>query len=373
MVNWHPDVCDLSYAPDVSHGADGSQGTKAVPSYIGAEAETTPLPRIMIDRPPATSPAPLPKPSLLTRLGDLPMRVIYRLLAGAVAVIVAVTAGVFFFVTRDDRQSTAAAPRAADAAPSPTAEPGAVASQGASQSAAPTSVPSATSVPTASAPATASAAASGTAPATVEPASAGSGSPAATASPTAGLTPIQAALADPRVPGRPKIKKLGRLPGRTTKVRRWLKDRRSRIAVARLSGGWRQAKPKPFATRQLLPAVKGAGHRALLVTCPVPILVQDRLPDTALLAARWTLNHQPKGAKIKWVASQPRKVGKRDAWLIAYEVRYTVKGKRRTSMAAVLLTEVPKRKPALLFVAIPDSQKRYWRDINTIVSTVKAV
>ena len=97
------------------------------------------------------------------------------------------------------------------------------------------------------------------------------------------------------------------------------------------------------------------------------------IEDTALLAARWTLNHQPKGAKIKWVASQPRKVGKRDAWLIAYEVRYTVKGKRRTSMAAVLLTEVPKRKPALLFVAIPDSQKRYWRDINTIVSTVKAV
>ncbi len=353
----------------MSYGEDGSDGTRAVPSYIAAEAETVPIPKIVVPRPPA----PPPKQSLWQRLGDLPMRVIYRFAAGAAAVVVLAAGGVTYWVTRDDEGPTSAV-------------------------AAPGTTPTATTAPASPSPSSVSALGPGeatpessaapdgvtaTAPATVEPASAGTGSPAATAEPTATptdpatpdkrLKPIEAALADPRIPGRPKTKRLGKLPGRPVKVTRWITDRRSRIAVPRLPGKWRAAQPKPFATRQVLPRAKGAGHRALLVSCPVPILVQERLKDTALLAARWSLNHQPKGATIKWVASQPRKVGKRDAWLIAYQVKYTVTGKKRTSMAAVLLTEVPKRKPALVFVSIPDSQKRYWRHINTIVSKVRAV
>lgn len=374
-----PDVAICRTLAIVSHGVDGRQGTKAVPSYIAAEAETAPLPKIVVNEPPPSAPAP-PKQSLATRLGDLPMRVIYRIGAAALAMIVAVTAGVVYLVTRDGGGSSIAAAPAttappAGASPSSSAAPGVAASAGSAPTAtsAPTAEPAAmptaeaTSGPTASAEAGAPTAA----PATVEPASAGSGSPAATATPSPALKPLDAALADPRIPGMPKTKKLGKLPGRSIKIRRWLKDRRSRIAVPRPATRWRLAKPAPFATRQLLPAAKGARHRALLVSCPVPILVQDRLRDTAVIAARWTLNHQPKGAKIKWVASQPRKVGKRDAWLLAYEVRYTVKGKARSSMAAVLLTEVPKRKPAMLFVSIPDAQKKYWRDINSIMSAVR--
>ncbi len=377
----HVDVAICRTLAIVSHGVDGSQGTKAVPSYIAAEAETAPLPKIVIEEP--RPPAPPPRPSLAARLGDLPMRMIYRLVVGGVALVVAVATGVVLLVTRDDSRTTVAAapepsagatlgtasapsgdatqPPTAQPTAEPTAEPGAVASATGAPTASPASE---TSTPEASIPEASS-------PATVEPASAGSGA-AATATPTPGLKPLEAALADSRIPGLPKNKKLGKLPGRSTAVKKWIKDRRSRIAVARLPKTWKPAKPAPFATRQVLPAVKGAGHRALLVSCPVPILVQEELRDTALIAARWTLNHQPKGAKIKWVASQPKKVGKRDAWLLAYEVKYTVKGKRRTSMAAVLLTEVPKHKPALLFVSIPDSQKKRWRDINTVVSTVKA-
>jgi len=353
----------VSYAPIVSYGEDGSDGTRAVPSYITAEAETVPIPKIVAS--PPRPPAPPPRESLWQRLGDLPMRVIYRFAAGAAAVIVLAGGGVTYWVTRDDERpsSTVAAP---ETTPTTTAT-------------AASAVASADATPAPSASPDGSPA---TAPATVEPASADTGSPATTPEPTASpgqdpahkrLKPVEAALADPRIPGRPKTRKLGKLPGKPARVARWIKDRRSRIAVPRLAGRWRPATPKPFATRQVLPRAKGAGHRALLVSCPVPILVQDRLKDTALLAARWSLNHQPEGATIKWVASQPRKVGKRDAWLIAYQVKYRVKGKKRTSMAAVLLTEVPKRKPAMVFVAIPDSQKRYWRHINTIVSSVRPV
>ncbi|MEV5407333.1 hypothetical protein AB0K60_00640 [Thermopolyspora sp. NPDC052614] len=306
------------------------------------------------------------------------MRVIYRLVAGGVALIVAVATGVVLLVTRDDSPATVTA------AAEPTVKPTSgtpsgdalrpTASPGTGVSAAPGAAASATGGPTASsasAAPTPEATPAASAPATVEPATAGSGA-SATAAPTPKLKPIDAALADPRIPGPPKNKKLGKLPGRTIAVKRWIKDRRSRIAVARMPRIWKPVKSAPFATRQVLPAVKGAGHRALLVSCPVPILVQKELRDTAIVAARWTLNHQPKGAKIKWVASQPKKVGKRDAWLLAYEVKYTVKGKRRTSMAAVVLTEIPKHKPALLFVSIPDSQKKRWRDINTVISTLKA-
>lgn len=372
----HLDMVICRTLASVSHGVDGSQGTKAVPSYIAAEAETAPLPKIVIQEP--RPPAPPPRQSLAARLGDLPMRVIYRLVVVGVAVVVAVATGVILLVTRDDSRTTvAAAPEPSGASsvasagvapPSgqPSAEPGSVPSAASSE---PSSEPASGGVPSAGSDA-ATPAPTGT-DAAVEPASAGSGAPATTP-PAPRMKPLEAALADPRIPGVPKNKKLGKLPGRPVKVKRWIKDKRSQIAVARLSKTWRLAKPAPFATRQVLPAVKGAGHRALIVSCPVPIIVQEKLRDTALIAARWTLNHQPKGAKIKSVASQPGKVGKRDAWVLAYEVKYTVKGKKRSSMAAVVLTEVPKHKPALLFVSIPDSQKKRWRDINTVISTLKA-
>jgi hypothetical protein len=78
-------------------------------------------------------------------------------------------------------------------------------------------------------------------------------------------------------------------------------------------------------------------------------------------------NHHPKGSKIAWTASQPIKGG----WLLAYRVKYEVKGKARFSQAAVAVTEVPDAKPAMLFVTIPDVQRSHWRDINTAVSSLR--
>jgi hypothetical protein len=246
------------------------------------------------------------------------MRVIYRIVAGVAAVLIAMTGVVVFLVTRHDRPVH----------------------------------PVAASVPSASG-------------------DTASGSPSPTPSP--GLSPLQAALADPRVPELPAVRRLADLPGRPVKVKKWINDERSGIAVARLLGTWKTARPSPFATRQVLPPAKDAGHRALLVSCPVPILVQRKLRDTAVIAARWTLNHQPGSATIRWVASQPLTVGRQDGWLLAYQVKYPLGGKNRSSMAAVVLVEVPGSKPAMLFVSIPDTQKIRWRDINTVVSALRVV
>lgn len=274
-----------------------------------------------------------------SRIGDLRMRVVYRILAGVVAVAAIAVAAVIGLVSSgsaeqpgEDAPGQIAAPSAAAPSPGPTS-----ASSPASSSAAPSGSPSA---PPSSGPSSA---------------------------PTPDGSAVTAALADPRVPGLPPDKRLGRLPGKPYPSKRRVQDEKSGVSLIRFGKPWKPYGASPFATKQVLPPVKGAGHRAMLVSCPVPTLPQATMKETALLAARWTLNHHPGGARISWTASQPVK----DGWLLAYRVKYTVKGKARSSMAAVALTEVPGTKPAMVFVTIPDSQRDRWRDINTAMSSVR--
>ncbi|WP_155347513.1 hypothetical protein [Acrocarpospora pleiomorpha] len=300
----------------------GEYGTKAVPTYVAAEAETTPLPKITIPELPAPPPSG-------KGLGDLPMRLVYRTVAGVVvAGLVAVVAAAVV-ATRDEPGTlpAAAAPSATPtfAPPSPTASSGSAV------------VASAAPSPSAS-------------------------------------TALSTAQEDPRVPALPASDtKLAALAGRSAPVRGSIKDERSGIAVPRFSKEWSLAKASPFASRQLLGKIKGMAYRGMLVSCPVPIEVQDSLRDTAFLAARWTLNHHPAGATLEWTASQPISVDDRNGWLLGYEVSYTVKGDKRRSMAALALLDVPKSKPALVFITVPDAQKKRWRDINTVMSKIKVL
>ncbi|RCG25014.1 hypothetical protein DQ384_32185 [Sphaerisporangium album] len=185
------------------------------------------------------------------------------------------------------------------------------------------------------------------------------------------MSPLAAAKADPRLPALPSNRKLANFPGRGAPAKGRVKDKRSGITFARFTKEWKLARSSPFATRRTLPPAKGAGHRALLASCPVPIAIQDTLKDTAFLAARWTLNYHPAGSTISWTASQPIKAGKRDGWLLGYRVQYKLDGEKHVSTAAVALVDVPGSKPALVFVTIPDAQKKRWADINTVVSSLR--
>ncbi|MGW5265387.1 hypothetical protein ACWEQG_30825 [Microbispora sp. NPDC004025] len=323
----------------------GDYGTKAVPSYIAAEAETTPLPKI-------TVPEPVPPASPPKKLGDLPMRVVYKVVAVAAGVAVLGAGAAVVLLNRDDLGTRAAAPRQSAVVGLPSAV-------------------SASSVSSAAAPAAGAAATPGLSPLSSPPSSPAA-SPAA--SPDALDPALAAALKDPRVPALPEAdRRLRGLPGRAAATRGLVKDRRSGVALPRFAKQWALATPTPFASRQLLPRVKGASYRGMLVSCPVPIPEQETLRDTAFLAARWTLNHHPSGATITWTASQPIKAGKRKGWLLGYTVHYTLKGKKRVSAAALALVDVPEKKPAVVFVTIPDSQKKRWHDINTVMSSVRAL
>ncbi|MFB9679827.1 hypothetical protein [Streptosporangium vulgare] len=325
------------------------------------------MPRIVAESPPKLPDSPVKR----SRIGDLPMRVIYRFLAVGLAVILAAVAAVVGFVSSgspdqpgEGKTGQIAAPSAAPPSPGPgSAEPSALAT------------PATSAEPSASEPAasvSAQASPSGTSSASASP----SESPAETAAPSSapdGSEPapdrsaVIAALADPRVPDLPRDKRLGRLSGKSGKSKRRVQDGKSGVSLVRLGKPWKVFGAAPFSTKQVLPKAKGAAHRAMLVSCPVPILVQKKAKDTALLAARWTLNHHPKGSKITWTASQSIKNG----WLLAYRVKYKVKGKARSSMAAVAVTEIPGAKPAMLFATIPDVQSKYWRAINTAVSSLR--
>ncbi|WP_459803019.1 hypothetical protein [Herbidospora sp. RD11066] len=302
----------------------GDYGTKAVPSYVAAEAETSPLPKITIQEPP-------PPPST-KGLSDLPMRLVYRT-AAVVTVIAAVgvvTAAVV--VTRNDTgQAAVAAPKSAP----PVTPPPTVAS---------------------------------TTPSPVQP----SPSPSPSVSPLS--TAMTDALDDPRIPKLPgDQEKLKTFAGKSAKTRGSIKDQRSGVSFPRFAGDWDLASASPFASRQQLPKVKGSAYRGMLVSCPVPIEVQDDLKDTAFLAARWTLNHHPAGATIKWTAADYTSIDDRPAWVLGFDVNYTIKGDKRKSTAAMALVDVPEGKPALVFITVPDAQKKSYRDINTVIDKIKVL
>jgi len=293
------------------------------------------------------------------------MRVVYRAIAVAAGVVVLGAGATVVLLNRDDPataapQHSAAVPApsviSASSASSAAAAPaaGAVATPGLSPLSSPLSSTEASTTPSAD---------------SADSVDSADGEDAADAD-----VALAAALKDPRVPALPKsARRLRSLPGRSAATHGLIKDRRSGVALPRFARSWALAKPAPFASRQLLPKVKGASYRGMLVSCPVPIPEQKTLRDTAFLAARWTLNHHPSGATITWTASQPIKAGKQKGWLLGYTVHYTLKGKKRVSAAALALVDVPEKKPAVVFVTIPDSQKKRWHDINKVMSSVRAL
>ena len=359
---------DLPYAPIVPNGIGGNHGTKAVPAYVMAEAETAPLPKITVDDPPP--PPPAGRRSLPSRLGDLPMRVIYRIVAGVVAVLAVATASVVVFLTGRHTPATGGPSGAESLATLPGATSGPL-SPGPSQDA-----PQASAAPSDSVAAAPSAPSASSEPVPSSSPSSGSATPSGAPTVTATPTPSGALLlaqADPRVHGLPADRKLADFPGKGGPTKGKVKDERSGVTFARFVKGWKLVKSSPFATRLALPGGKGAVTRGLLASCPVPITVQDNLKDTAFLAARWSLKYHPAGATIAWTASQSIKVGKRDGWLLGYRVAYKVHGKRHTSTAAVALVDVLTAKPALVLITVPDTQKKHRSDINSLVSSLHAL
>ncbi|MEV0201877.1 hypothetical protein [Nonomuraea sp. NPDC050691] len=330
------------------------------------------------------SPASPPKRS---RIGDLRMRDVYRGLA-VVAAAAVVAAGLVFVLPSTPDEVAAGPITAPPAQPSssgatppqetPAPTPEMTCSAQECSSPVPTMVATlvATSVatdgPTPGPNGVAATAPAATAPAATAPVSttltpsplAATGRPLPTPGTTLapGYTALEALYADarlPRLPAKARRVALKATAGRT------VKDRRSGLAVPRLGKPWKTYGPAPFTTRQVLPPTRGTQSRGMFVTCPLPIEAQKAPRDSALLAARWTLNHHPKGATVTWLASQPVKKG----WMLMYRVKYG----KHSSRAAVVVVDGGMRKPGLAFVTVPDTQRKRWADVTRVISGVRVL
>ncbi len=297
----------MPYAPVVLDGEDGTEGARV-----------------------KTKIRPGSPPPKRSRIGDLRMGVVYRGLA--VVAVVAVAAVTVVLVRPSDPDEAGQRPIAA-----PSAVP--------ASSAPPASTPPASLDP---------------APTPVAVDSTPTPKPGSSLAP--GYTAMEALYADDRLPRLPaKIRRL-KLPA---PAKRLLKDKRAGLALPDLGRPWKTYGAAPFTSKQVLPKLRGDSRRGMLVSCPVPIKPQKFPRDTALLAARWTLNHHPEGAKVRWLASQPVKRG----WMLVYQVSYG----KRSSRAAVVVADSGMAKPGLAFVTVPDSQRKRWRDITRVVSGVRVL
>lgn len=72
------------------------------------------------------------------------------------------------------------------------------------------------------------------------------------------------------------------------------------------------------------------------------------------------------------VASQPLKVDGRDAWLLVSEIHFHKRGVPSTmDLNAVLVVDTGRVRPSVLWVVLPETNKKLWPDLNTLVSSVR--
>jgi len=197
---------------------------------------------------------------------------------------------------------------------------------------------------------------------------------AAEGSPTAEASASPAPSATLQLSAPPRSMALPRLPGKAATVTGLVVDDGSGLVYARLGKPWTKTSVKPFTAAQRAGSAARA-PRALIASGPLPGKVPANLKSDAQYralaaqAAHWTLRYQPKATKVTWTASQAFSGGR--GWVLGYRVTYQVNGKSRTCEAVVVVADTGKKKPGLLFATVPDTRKSQYRDLNTLVSSLR--
>jgi len=198
---------------------------------------------------------------------------------------------------------------------------------------------------------------------------------AAGATPAASPSPSPTGAQIPAVP-LPKLPENTPLPvrpGPGTPVVETIEDRKAGIGYARFGEPWRSAWPKAFTCTQMAGPVRRPfaliGSRPLPGPAPGRLTTPQAYQAMALRAVRWTLRYQPQGARVTWTASQPVPQG--TGWLLGYRVSYRVDGETRSSEAIVAVVGTGRARPALLFATVPDDRPELYRDLNTLISTLR--
>ncbi|MFC5184682.1 hypothetical protein [Actinomadura harenae] len=72
------------------------------------------------------------------------------------------------------------------------------------------------------------------------------------------------------------------------------------------------------------------------------------------------------------VASQPLNVNGNLGWVVVREIRFSKQGLRaKTDLAAVVVLDAGRPRPSFLYVDVPDTHKRLWPDVNTLIDSIR--
>ncbi len=191
-------------------------------------------------------------------------------------------------------------------------------------------------------------------------------SPSPTASPTP--TPIT-------LPAVPKSKGFPSLPGKATKTKGSVVDAKAGISYAKLGKPWVKAKVGSFASAQLIGENTAPrtmiGSRSLPIPMPKSLKTAEQYRALAVKVAEWTLRYQPPGIELTWTGSQPLPGTGQLGWLLEYQLDYNVNGVKHSSEAIVAVVRTAKKKPGVLFATVPDSRQTQYRDLATLLKTVR--
>lgn len=99
----------------------------------------------------------------------------------------------------------------------------------------------------------------------------------------------------------------------------------------------------------------------------------EREAATAL-ARQFEDRFYPIAHERREVASQQLTVDDHRGWVVAYFVSYDQPGiKAKGDMVAVAVIDTGRPRPAVLFMAVPDTHKKLWPDFNYVLSSVRVL
>lgn len=78
--------------------------------------------------------------------------------------------------------------------------------------------------------------------------------------------------------------------------------------------------------------------------------------------------------KRRELASQQLKVGNRKGWLVGFYVNYNKPGIKATGeVVTVAVVDTGRQRPAVLFMAVPNTHKKLWPDVNFVIRSLKVL
>ncbi|MFB9834573.1 hypothetical protein [Actinoallomurus acaciae] len=209
------------------------------------------------------------------------------------------------------------------------------------------------------------------------------------AAPTTANTPSQSP-SQPAQANEPARKALPRFKGVHTRALGRLTDSRSGLAYARFTKPWAagvQNSPMNelgFSASQFAVTEKAGGqpkHWARLMSTELSGAAKDAYtgPGTERAAAAEALRVYEARMfgfqhKKRVLANQPLTVGGHKGWLVSDYLTYRRTGVKATGdIVAVALVDTGRKTPGIVFMTVPNTNKKLWPDVNFVVRSLRVV